>query len=119
VNAVATRNGREVDVLLWHYHDADYPARAAMIHLTVDGLNGKSVVAAEFRMDETHSNAYRVWQQMGSPGHPDREQMLQLEKAGALEETVPDHSVAVSGGVAGIDLEIPRQGVVLVRILQR
>jgi hypothetical protein len=45
--------------------------------------------------------------------------MLQLEKAGALEETVPDHSVAVSGGVAGIDLEIPRQGVVLVRILQR
>ena len=119
VNAVATRNGREVDVLLWHYHDADYPARAAMIHLTVDGLNGKSVIAAEFRMDETHSNAYRVWQQMGSPGHPDREQMLQLEKAGALEETVPDHSVAVSGGVAGIDLEIPRQGVVLVRILQR
>ena len=119
VNAVATRNGREVDVLLWNYHDADVPAPPAGIHLTVDGLHGRTVVAAEFRMDATHSNAYRAWQQMGSPAHPAAEQILQLEKAGALEQSVPDHPIPVRAGVAGIDLEIPRQGVVLVRLLQR
>jgi len=118
VNAVATRNGLEVDVLMWNYHDVDLLAPPAEIHLAVDGLHGNAVIAAEFRMDATHSNAYRAWQQMGSPAHPDGEQMLRLEKVGALEETVPDHSVAVSKGVADVDLEIPRQGVVLVRLLQ-
>jgi xylan 1,4-beta-xylosidase len=103
---------------MWNYHDVDLLAPPAEIHLAVDGLHGNAVIAAEFRMDATHSNAYRAWQQMGSPAHPDGEQMLRLEKVGALEETVPDHSVAVSKGVADVDLEIPRQGVVLVRLLQ-
>jgi xylan 1,4-beta-xylosidase len=119
VNAVATRNGRDVDVLLWHYHDADLPAPSARVHLTVDGLHGSAVTAAEFRMDATHSNAYRAWQQMGSPAHPSAEQLPQLEKAGELEQSVADHTIPVSAGEAGIDLEIPRQGVVLVRLLQR
>ena len=119
VNAAATRNGDEVDVLLWHYHDADVPAPPATIHLAIDGLHGSTVTAAEFRMDATHSNAYRVWQQMGSPAHPSAGQLPQLEKAGALEQSVADHAIPVSAGVAGIDLEIPRQGVVLVRLLQR
>jgi xylan 1,4-beta-xylosidase len=116
VNAVATRNGHEVDVLIWNYHDADVSAPPAEIHLTVDGLHGKSVTAAEFRVDGTHSNAYRAWQQMGSPAHPSAGQTAQLEKAGALEQTVADHTVAVGGAKAGIDLELPRQGVALVRL---
>ena len=70
VNVVATRNGDEVDVLLWNYHDADVEVASAAVHLGVDGLRGKTAVASEFRMDWTHSNAYRVWQQMGSPAHP-------------------------------------------------
>jgi xylan 1,4-beta-xylosidase len=119
VNAVATRNGGEIDVLLWNYHDADLPAPPTEIQLAVDRLHGKTVRAAEFRMDETHSNAYRVWQQMVSPAHPGTEQAAQLEKAGALEQSVPDHSIPVRAGLAEIDLEIPRQGVVLVRLVER
>jgi xylan 1,4-beta-xylosidase len=116
VNAVATRNGREVDVLLWNYHDADVPAPAAQIHLTIDGLRAKAVVAAEFLVDETHSNAYRAWQQMGSPAHPTPEQTQQLEKAAALEQTVPDHGLEVKNGGATIALTLQRQGVTLVRL---
>jgi xylan 1,4-beta-xylosidase len=119
VNAVATSNNGEIDVLLWNYHDADLPAPPAEIHLTVDGLHGRTALAAEFRMDDTHSNAYRVWQQMGSPAHPAADQVAQLEKAGALEQSVPDHSIPVRAGLASIGLELPRQGVVLVRLLQR
>jgi xylan 1,4-beta-xylosidase len=119
VNAVATRNGREVDVLLWNYHDADLPAPPAEIHLAVDGLHGKTAIAAEFRMDATHSNAYRVWQQMGSPSQPAGEQLRLLQRAGALEQPATDHPVPVRDGMAGIDLAIPRHGVVLVRLVQR
>jgi xylan 1,4-beta-xylosidase len=119
VNAVATRNGSEVDVLVWNYHDADVAAASAAIHLVIDGLRGRSVVAAEFRMDATHSNSYRVWQQMGSPAQPTDEQKRQLEQAGALEQSVAGHSLALKAGQAGIDLTLPRQGVVLVRLRER
>jgi len=119
VNAVATRNGHEVDVLVWNYHDADVPAPAAQVHLAVDGLRGKAVVAAEFRMDATHSNAYRAWQQMGSPEHPTADQSQQLAKAGALEQTVPDHSIALQNAKAAIDLTLPRQAVVLLRLREQ
>ena len=41
VNATATLitwdKGRDVNVLLWNYHDADVPAPPAEIHLTIDG----------------------------------------------------------------------------------
>src|SRR5215469_7728028 len=115
VNVVATRNGAEVDVLVWNYHDADVPAEPARIELSLDGLRGKSITASEFRMDTTHSNAWRVWQQMGSPAQPSEQQKKQLEQAGRLEESVPAHSVGVHGGEARIQLDLPRQGVALIR----
>jgi xylan 1,4-beta-xylosidase len=119
VNAVATRNGNEVDVLIWNYHDADLFAPPAQIHLTVDGLHGKLVTAVEYRVDATHGNAYRAWQQMGNPAHPALDQVEQLQKAGALEQSVPGHSISLNAGKAAIELTLPRQGVVLVRLLER
>ena len=119
VNAVATRNGKEVDVLVWNYHDADVEAPAAAVRLEVEGLRTGKVEASEFRMDATHSNAYRAWQEMGSPAHPDADQTAKLEKAGSLEKTVSDHPVPVKDGKAAIVLTLPRQGVVLVRLRER
>jgi xylan 1,4-beta-xylosidase len=119
VNAVATRSSHEVDVLVWNYHDTDVAAPEAPIHLSVDGLNGKSVSVAEFRMDATHSNAYRIWQQIGSPAHPSPEQIRQLQIAGALEETVKDHTLPLDGGKTVLDSVLPRQGVMLVRLRER
>ncbi|MGA2538947.1 MAG: beta-xylosidase, partial [Terracidiphilus sp.] len=120
VNAVATRapisGGTEVDILLWNYHDADVEAPAAQIHLSIDGLRGKSVLASEYRVDETHSNAYRVWQQIGSPAHPTPDQTAQLEDAGKLAQTVPGHRIAIEDGKAAIELNLARQAVVLVRL---
>ncbi len=119
VNAVATRNGSEVDVLLWNYHDADVAAPDAPVHLAVDGLQGRSVEAAEFRMDATHSNAYSVWEQMGSPAHPDAAQMAQLKKTAELEQTVRDHGIPVHAGKAAMELTLPRLGVALVRLREK
>ena len=119
INAVATINGGEVDVLLWNYHDADVEVSPTEVHLVLDGLREGKWTAAEFRMDSTHSNSYRAWQQMGSPAHPDKDQIAKLEKAAALEQTIPDHPVAVNAGKTAVDLALPRQGVVLVRLRVR
>jgi xylan 1,4-beta-xylosidase len=119
INAVATRNGNEVDILLWNYHDADVPAPDVQVHLEIDGLHGKTADAAEYRVDATHGNAYRAWQQMGSPVHPTLDQVEQLQKAGALKQSVPSHSISLSAGMAAIELTLPRQAVVLVRLQER
>lgn len=119
VNAAATRNGSTVDVLVWNYHDADVAAEPARVQITVDGLRGESATVKEFRMDETHSNAYRVWREMGSPAQPTADQKRVLEQAGRLEEAQPDHSIAIHGGNAQIELTLPRQGVALVSVSER
>ena len=75
-------------MLVWNYHDADVSVPDAQIDVAIDGLHGVRVLESEFRMDSTHSNAYRVWQQMGSPAQPNAEQFKELQKAGQLEETV-------------------------------
>jgi xylan 1,4-beta-xylosidase len=108
-----------VDVLVWNYHDADVAVPDAQVRLEIDGLQGRSVLESEFRMDTTHSNAYRVWQQMGSPLQPYAEQLNQLQNAGQLEETVRDKSVAAIDGKAAIELSLPRQGVAVVQLREQ
>jgi xylan 1,4-beta-xylosidase len=119
VNAVATRNGREVDVLVWNYHDADVEAPPAEVHLQVDGLQARAVIASEFSVDATHSNAYRVWQKMGSPAQLTEEQQGLLGKAAQLEQPDPERIMPVTSGNAELNLTVPRQAVVLVRLLER
>ena len=116
VGAAATRNGKEVDVLLWNYRDADVPGPEASIQLAIDGLQGKRATESEFHMDAMHSNAYRAWQQMGSPEQPNPSQLDRLQKAGQLEETVHHQKVVIAASQAQITLALPRQGVAIVRL---
>jgi xylan 1,4-beta-xylosidase len=120
VNAVATRNGSEVDVLIWNYHDADVAAEPVQIRLEVDGLRGRTAITSEYRMDAFHSNAYRAWLQIGSPAQPTPEQKSELEKAGGLDQTVSGIALPVRNGKASLDPgSLPRQGVLLVRLRKR
>ena len=117
IDAVATRNGSEVDILIWNYHDADVAVPDAHVELAVDGLRGKRAVTSRFRMDATHSNAYRAWQEMGSPQQLNDEQKRHLEKAGALEQTLSGYALPIQDGKARLEVgALPRQGVLLVRL---
>jgi xylan 1,4-beta-xylosidase len=127
VNSVATRKAREVDVLVWNYHDDDVATASAAVTVAVKGLKGKSVRVREFRMDAAHGNAYAAWLKMGSPQKPTAEQVAALEEAGKLaelgslpgsESPDPGHPnvVAVKKGSAEVRMDLPRQGVELVRL---
>ena len=116
VNAVATRKGDRITIFVWNYHDDDLATPEATIQLAVQGLPAKQITAQEFRMDASHSNAYAVWQQMGSPAQPTPEQQAKLEAAGALEQSVAPHSVVAEDGKAALSLTLPRQGVALIQI---
>jgi xylan 1,4-beta-xylosidase len=106
----------EADILLWNYHDDDVAAPDAAIELKVDGITAASAQAEESRMDAHHSNSYAVWQQMGSPQQPNPEQLQKLEAAGALEQVVAPHSVSVTGNTLSVAIQLPRQGVSLIRL---
>jgi xylan 1,4-beta-xylosidase len=76
VDALAVRSDHDISVLAWNYHDDDLPASAAPVHLEIHGVpaGASRVLVRHFRIDDTHSNAFTAWKQMGSPQQPTAEQ---------------------------------------------
>ena len=70
-------------------------------------------------MDATHSNAYRVWQQIGSPAQPSAEQVKNWRRQGSWSRRERTIRLQRQKGRRRIALGVPRQGVVLVRLLER
>ena len=66
------------------------------------------------RVDGEHGNAFAAWLRMGSPAAPGRKQYDALEAASRLAADPADPTtVPVSGGVATVQVEVPRQAVIL------
>ncbi len=115
VNAVATRDDKGVSVLVWHYHDDDVAGDDAKVTVALKGLKAGNHKLTHFRMDHNHSNAYRVWKEMGSPQSVTGEAFKTLEAASKLE-TLETGSVEATNGSATVTTTLPRQGVSLIRI---
>ncbi len=118
IDAIATGKEREIDVLLFNYHDDDLTGPSSPVRLTIAGLpqGTKRVLVETFRVDATHSNSFTEWKTIGSPQQPTADQYRQLEAAGQLQldgsplwkEVDPDGLHAA--------LDLPRQGLALLRI---
>ncbi len=115
INALATANAHSVSVMVWNYHDNNSPAPAAPVAVTIKGLPNGKLQLQHYRIDSTHSNAYTVWKQLGSPQQPTPEQVAQLEKAGQLAQLAPEQ-VTVANGQTVIHMVLPRQGVSLLQL---
>jgi xylan 1,4-beta-xylosidase len=105
VDGLATVNGRKAMVIVWNYQDTVAKDPGVMSRVVVQGLpvSVKSVRVREWRIDDTHSNAYTVWKVMGSPARPDAEQTAELEAAGKLQEVGAAKGIAI---VAIVDGEV-------------
>ena len=118
VDALATRGDHDAAVMVWNYHDDDLPAAAAQVDVAIEGIPAgvKRVLLQHYRIDGTHSNAYRVWKQMGSPQSPTPEQNARLREAGQLELLSSPEWLDVSQGKASVTMELPRQATSLLRL---
>ncbi|HXA51366.1 MAG TPA: hypothetical protein VNV86_13715 [Candidatus Acidoferrum sp.] len=115
VDALATRDARELSVMVWNYHDDELAAPVAPVRLALTGLPAQ-VQVQHYRLDDDHSNAYTVWKQMGSPQQPTPEQYAKLEAAGQLQLlTSPEYRAPKSGTLA-LEFALPRHAVSLVRL---
>ena len=118
IQAIATRGEREVQILIWNYHDDDLPASPAPIDLMVEGLppDTKRALSEHFRIDAHHSNSFTAWKQMGSPPSPSPAQYQQLQDAGQLQLLGSPAWISLEQGAAHLQFALPRQGVSLIRI---
>jgi xylan 1,4-beta-xylosidase len=70
----------------------------------------------EWRIDETHSNAFTVWKTLGSPAKLNAEQRRDLENASRLAVMRSGENTPIAGGSATVKLTLPRQGMSLVEL---
>jgi xylan 1,4-beta-xylosidase len=115
VSALASLDRNRLCVLLWHYHDDDLTGPDAEVRLELAGLPAKAgdLRVQHFRIDRDHSNAWTVWQRMGSPQLPTAEQVAELEQAGRLASFPSPALVATAADLAEARLNLPRQAVSL------
>jgi xylan 1,4-beta-xylosidase len=118
VNAMATRKEREVEILIWNYHDDDSPAPDAQIDAVIRGLpkQARSGLMEHYRIDSSHSNAFALWKKLGSPQSPSPEQFDQFEAAGQLQLLGSPAWVPILQGNVHLQFALPRQALSLVRI---
>ena len=118
VDAFATRSAKEAAVLVWNYHDVNQPAPATPTTVSIHGIPAgtERVLLEHYRIDDTHSNAYTVWQKMGSPQHPTAQQYADLRAAGQLQLLTSPEWLDVKNGEVKISTELPRQGISLLHL---
>jgi xylan 1,4-beta-xylosidase len=117
VNAIATRNGREIQILVYNYHDDLVTVGPSPVHLVVDLPSefGASAVVTQLLADETHGDAYTVWTSQGSPETPSPAQLQQL-RDGMQPAAAPVRTVAAVAGKIALDFTLARFGVSLVTL---
>jgi len=114
VSALAAVNDKQINVLVWHYHDDDVQGPAANVRLKIPAPNGKAFKMRVFKIDENHSNAFTVWKEIGSPQKPNADQYKRIESAGKLFEDKSERIEANADGLTK-QLTLPRQAVWLLQ----
>ena len=118
VAAMASLDGSQLAVLVWHYHDDDVAGADAAVSLAISGLPATASDArlTHYRIDDTHGNAYAEWKRMGSPIAPNETQYQRLIDASKLTTLEPPSRIATTNGSATLKFNLPRQGVSLLLV---
>lgn len=118
INAIAARSQREVEVLVWNYHDDDVPFPASTIDMAISNLPSevKRVLIEHFRIDDDHSNAFTAWRNFGSPQSPSGKQLEQLQNAAQLQLLTSPAWGPLKSSKFITRFTLPRQGLSLIRL---
>jgi xylan 1,4-beta-xylosidase len=118
VAALATLKGRQLALMVWHYHDDEVPGPDAALEVQLRGLpraRGAALVR-HYRIDEDHSNAFTAWKRMGSPQTPTPEQYAKLEHAARLAQLQLPSRQQIEEGRLVLRFTLPRQAVSLIMV---
>jgi xylan 1,4-beta-xylosidase len=109
INGMAVAGEQGVKVLLWNYHDDLVETAPAAIKLCVTlPAAYRAVRVTHYRIDDTHSNAFTKWLELGSPQAPDDQALDKLKAAMQLQTLEPARAIEVENGRVLLDFEMPR-----------
>ena len=121
VSVVAARDDRrQVAVLVAHFRN-DHPDNlgpGATVELEIDTPwpAGTSVTLHHWRVDETHSNAYTVFRDLGRPEQPSAEEIVQIKARMGLEPLENPRQLRIDGPVQ-MQIELPCNALSLVELV--
>jgi len=116
INAIASKNGNTISIMVWNYHDDNVPGGEAPIELTIDGISNKKVLVHHYRVDQQFSNSFEKWKAMGSPQKVSDTQYKELETAGQLQLYNSPEWNDVTNRRVVFKFNLPRQGVSLIQL---
>jgi xylan 1,4-beta-xylosidase len=118
IDAMATRDGQQIQVLVWNYHDVLETVAASPVSVTVQvpASFGAQASVSHLRSDETHGDAYTTWVAQGSPATPTAAQLAALQAAMVPSLLQPDETVAVTAGSVNLTFDLPRFGISLITV---
>jgi len=115
IGALATKNERSAFIMIWNYHDEDIREGNEEVSISLNGLPVSNARLTEYRIDQTHSNSYERWKEMGSPANPTAAQVKQLQNAGQLYRSKKSKKMEMNE-TATVKIMLPRQAVVLLEL---
>ncbi|MBL0269879.1 MAG: beta-xylosidase [Chitinophagaceae bacterium] len=115
IGALATKNERSAYIMIWNYHDEDIREGNEEVSISLNGLPVSNARLTEYRIDQTHSNSYERWKEMGSPANPTAAQVKQLQNAGQLYRSKKSKKMEMNE-TATVKIMLPRQAVVLLEL---
>jgi xylan 1,4-beta-xylosidase len=118
INGMAVTNDKSVKILIWNYHDHLVPAEPAPVKLRVKLPRGFGQTAriTHYRIDDTHSNAYTKWLQLGSPQNPTEAMLKSLRSAMQLQTLEPAEQIGTDEGRITLDFDLPRFALSLITL---
>ena len=117
VRAFAATSDERVSVVLVHFRHNDIKSegesRTARLKIALPWSSETPVEIAQWCVDKNHSNAYTAYKEIGSPEKPTAEQISAVKKRMELELLKPAERTTCRD-IAGVDVELSSNGVVLV-----
>lgn len=91
--ASQSSDGKQIQILIYNQSDTNHT-----VNLTVNNLPSGTLRREYYLVDETHSNAYTAWENLGKPTNPTSAQWTQMETASQLAKP-EDESQTVTGSL--------------------
>ncbi|MBN2030684.1 DUF2961 domain-containing protein [bacterium] len=120
VHGFATKNGdQSVEVILYHLDEEDFyneNSQTLTVDLTINQIPFDDCLVQVYKIDETHSNGYTVWKDLGSPTEPTVEELNEIKSRDDLELAEPEMWKTILDGTFTKRIQIQNNSVVMVVI---
>ena len=120
MGALATLRGEgQAAVLVYHSRDKINACGEEMVTLALEGLPFQRALLAHYRIDETHTNPYAVWEAAGAPDRPDAETLARLRHAQEPALLDEPKEVTLTDGRLNLGFSLPLPGISLLLLTAR